>query len=644
MRHLLTTVTTLILTAISVNAQGVSLVGSKALKHTMNYEARKFTNVDKVNTPAAAQAQQLPQAYTGKGVVLGVIDSGIDYNHAAFRNTTDGTTRIVRVIDYSQNSKRVFSTEQEIAVLTADKLDSHGTMTSSIAGGSDLGNGMQGMAPEADLILCGMGDYIGGENVNECIREIFAYAESVGKPAVINISLGEELGLHDGSDITAMATAELTENGYKPGRAIIYATGNSAANWQSLVYKFDNTSHELKTVLGAYSFPTDEAPASPVTYNAYYSAYADDYDNFDMELKVVDTTTGQFCDWGEHVRDAKTGAVIPEMDLMGSYRESIKSLSGKDVVIYNWGLANHKMDDMKYRLALVVRAGKAGQTVRMMCTGDGNAEPCFDAPKWNGYDFAAAGFTKGDSEFIFGTDFCVDAAISVGAYVNRTEWTTYDGKTYGGEESKLTGKKQEVGEVADFSGYGIDDNGAPHPTVLAPGKGVIAAISNYDYTDYFIQDQPGVVKPGKELATLCPAVEKFDRTNWFAASDGTSLASPVVAGIVALWMQANPELTVNEIKQIMMETSINDEWTTNIDKIPSHNITQVGYGKIDCLAGLKKILNISGIDVVNSDEQRLATPSTMYSIDAPVYNMLGQQVDKTQKGLVIYKGQKYMNR
>lgn len=636
MKSIILTMTALLL----LTATGVKAGNNN---RPLMYEARKYTNVDKVNTTAASQAQQLPAAYTGKGVVLGIIDSGIDYNHAAFR-TTDGKTRVVRVIDYSQNNKRVFTTEQEIMALTADKNDSHGTMTSSIAGGSDVGNGMQGMAPEADLILCGMGDNIGGENVNDCIKEIFDYATKAGKPAVVSISLGDDLGLHDGSDVTAIETALQTENGYKPGRAIIFATGNSAANCQSITMKLNSTSDELKTVLGAYSLPSSTDLTTPVEYNADYSAYADDNKEFSIELKVVDTRTGKFCDWGEHVRDTKTGAVIPEINLKNTARHIVKNIKGEDAVVYDWKLTNCKMDDLNYRLALVVKAGQAGQTVKLMCSGDDNAEPCFDAPNRNNYDFAKAGYTKGNGDFVFCNDICVDAAISVGAYVTRTDWTGYDGKSHSYQESILTGKKQELGEIADFSSYGIDDNGMAHPTVLAPGKGIIAAANNYDYDDYFISGQPGVINTGKDITTLCTKVEKYGRTNWYALSEGTSLACPMVAGIVALWMQANPQLTVNEIKQIMVETSTTDEWTNNIDKIPSHNKTQAGCGKIDCLAGLKKILNKTGIDVVNSDAHRLATPSTMYSIDAPVYNMLGQQVEKSQKGLVIYKGHKYVNR
>lgn len=122
------------------------------------------------------------------------------------------------------------------------------------------------------------------------------------------------------------------------------------------------------------------------------------------------------------------------------------------------------------------------------------------------------------------------------------------------------------------------------------------------------------------------------------------MSCPHAAGIVALWMQADPTLTVNRIKEILKETSRNDEFTTNESKIPSGKKIQAGFGKIDCVAGLKKILNSTGIDTVELGGQRQATPATMYSVDAPVYNMMGQQVGKNHKGLVIYKGKKYLNK
>lgn len=164
--------------------EAFSFVSADEMMTKMNEEARKATNVDQVNTATAAAAQQLPKAYTGESVVIGVIDGGIDYNHAAFFHA-DGTTRIKKVIDFSKGTKQVYDTDEAIKALTTDDpTDSHGTHTSAIAGGSDLGNGQQGMAPQAELVLCGLGDNTSNTSIIECIKDIFDYAGS--KPAVIN--------------------------------------------------------------------------------------------------------------------------------------------------------------------------------------------------------------------------------------------------------------------------------------------------------------------------------------------------------------------------------------------------------------------------------------------------------------------------
>ncbi len=124
-----------------------SYVKADEMMSRVNDAARKATGVDQVNTAAAAQAQQLPKAYTGKGVVVGIIDGGIDFNHAAFRDA-EGNTRIVKVIYYDEatESLKEVTDANEIKKLTSDATDSHGTHTSAIVGGTELGNGLQGMA------------------------------------------------------------------------------------------------------------------------------------------------------------------------------------------------------------------------------------------------------------------------------------------------------------------------------------------------------------------------------------------------------------------------------------------------------------------------------------------------------------------
>lgn len=611
----------------------------------MNDAARKATGVDQVNTAAAAQAQQLPKAYTGRGVVVGIIDGGIDFNHAAFRDA-EGNTRIVKVIYYDEatESLKEVTDANEIKKLTSDATDSHGTHTSATVGGSDLGNGQQGMAPEADLILCGLGNSLSGSHVNACIEKIFQYAESKNMPAVVNLSQGSVLGLHDGGDVTALAVEELTKKGTAKGRAVVISVGNHAANNNSIIHTFTSTSEELKTVLGVRTFPTVADPFKATQYEGYYFLYATDYQDFNAELKLVDMTTGSLIPWGSHVTD-QYGIPVDPGSLVLQKRKG-KNYANEETTYYDFDLNGYRMDDRDYRLVLVVKPGHDGQTVNLICDGVANAEPCFDAPNWGqGYaDFSKLGYTKGNGDFAFNTSIANPYAISVGSYITKNSWTNYLNQTSSYPASSVTGKKQAIGEISDFSSYGISDNGVRCPVVLAPGQGLVSAASNYD-TWYFLQSMPGETRPSANVGDLYPSVTKFGRENWYLFTQGTSMSAPVVTGIVALWMQANPELTANEIINIIKETSDNDDWTTDLENIPSHNKVQAGYGKINCLKGLKKITGATVIESISADDgHRQATPATMYSVDAPIYNMNGQQVDKSYRGLVIYKGRIYLNK
>jgi len=588
-----------------------SHVSADVMTRPTNDVSRQATKADLLGDAAKAATAGLPQAYTGAGVVLGIIDQGIDFNHAAFRND-DGSTRIAKIGRASCRER-----------------------VAAIAGGSETGNGQQGVAPQAELYLVGLGYYTGAANIAGAISLIFDYAKSVGKPAVVSISMGTVCSMHDGSNSIAYAADLLTNKGTEPGRAVLVSSGNSAANWQSIV-----RGGTTKTVLGSYSFPTEQDRAMPVAYTGFYYFYASDYKDFDIQLKVVDITTGEMSDVGSHVQDPMTGTVVSDFKLN---QYNIKNMKDEPVVLYTLDClsAPVKMDETRYRLAIIATAA-SGQTLKMMCDGDSYGEPCFNAPVDGGYDFAANGWTKGNGDFAFDAEVCSEAVISVGSYITRTEWTNYKDEKKNYPPSRLTGKTQQVGEISDFSSYGTDDNGLACPTILAPGQGIISAASNYDIMA-FADGQPNTTNQEAD-ATIQHKVVKHGRDNWYILEQGTSMACPHAAGIVALWMQAKPTLTVNDIKSVLKETCVNDDWTTNIASIPSGNKTQAGYGKIDALAGLKKILDTDGIEVIRADGRREATPATMYSVDTPVYNMMGQQVDKSHKGLVIYKGRKYVNK
>jgi subtilisin family serine protease len=620
----------------------ISYVKADEMMQPMNNLARKETKAEQIVEATKAAAAGLPQAYTGKGVIVGIIDQGIDFNHAAFRHA-DGSTRIVQgmmMLDSEGNYMSYPSSAVE-GIKTDNMMTSHGTHTAATAAGSALGNGQQGVAPEAELFLCGLDEYTSTTFVGGCIKRIFAYADHVNKPAVVSISMGSIVGLHDGSNDIVYAVKEMTENGTKQGRVVLVSSGNAGANSQSI-----SQSGTTKTVLGS---ATKVTATDPAVYSGLYTFYASDYEDFSIDLKVVDTTTGQVSDMGNHVLHQKSGAVMNLQ--MSKFDEFPTANPDKKAVLYilNFQDMVVKLDDPKYRLAIVATA-KEGQTLKMVCNGDDYAEPCFNAPTdTGGYDFAANGWTKGYGDVAFNSSICSDAVISVGSYMTRPEWTTWENNVKKYQPSTLTGKTQQIGEISDFSSWGIDDNNKTYPTIIAPGQGIISAANNYDLTIFTVDlTNPDGAVPDPQSSEaknyLIENIDLFGRRNWYVLEQGTSMSCPHAAGIIALWLQAKPTLTTNEIKSVLKETCINDTWTTDVANIPSGNKIQAGYGKIDALAGLKKILGVTAIDAVAMDGHRQATPATMYSVDAPVYNMMGQQVDKAHRGFVIYKGRKYLNK
>jgi subtilisin family serine protease len=137
---------------------------------------------------------------TGRGVLVGVVDTGIDAEHPGFK--TNGKTRIVDYFD-QETEQRYDSAAIDAGKATASPdTNGHGTHVAGIAAGNGGGSPAQtllGVAPEADLAI--VKTTFESAHVVAGIEHIFKVAEDRNQPCVVNLSLGGHVGGHDGSTV-----------------------------------------------------------------------------------------------------------------------------------------------------------------------------------------------------------------------------------------------------------------------------------------------------------------------------------------------------------------------------------------------------------------------------------------------------------
>ena len=162
--------------------------------------------------------QEAPYGLTGQGVLVGIVDSGIDLTNADFRNE-DGTTRIAALWDQAD---REFTSEEINEFLNAQgserpavrpplSVDSsgHGTAVAGIAAGNGRGSEgrrYRGAAPESELVIVKMkspqpGGFPRTTELMTGVDYLIRKAQEMRMPVAVNISFGNTYGPHDGSSL-----------------------------------------------------------------------------------------------------------------------------------------------------------------------------------------------------------------------------------------------------------------------------------------------------------------------------------------------------------------------------------------------------------------------------------------------------------
>ena len=520
--------------------------------------------------PVYEQTAQHP-AFTGKGVVVGIMDIGFDLTHPTLYNTPSlSNYRIKAFWDQlapNADSNRFpvgseWTTTEDILqqqCATDGREQNHGTHTTGIAAGSGYDSPYRGAAWESDLCLVAnavtadtafidKADYYLYTTATDALgfKYLFDYADSQQKPCVVSFSEGYTPFMDNDDQLFSLFLSRLVG----PGHILVSSAGNES---QSLTYfrKPLGVEHAGSFIrvfnpTAQYRLLSDGKPVVRlIAYEERNVVERElllpmDSENWKDEQLIDtlfiqdDTCAVRITRYQPSLVEGKTGYWI--------------TLAGNRPFI--------EMD----HLALVVEGADCEAEVFGSSTQSfGN----YDTDKqWNAAEKSHNILAPG----------CLEPAITVGSTSHRLTYTNINGDVI------KNNRDTEPGRLSWFSSVGPAMDGSVKPDVTAPGNFVISSQSSF-----YLEAHPD--------ATTYD-VEHFDaggRTYVWAAQSGTSMSTPVVAGIIALWLQANPTLSPDDIRDVLQRTCRHPEpqftYPNNL----------YGHGEIDAYRGLLDILGMTGI-------------------------------------------------
>lgn len=512
-----------------------------------------------------------PLNLKGAGVVIGVIDSGFDIHHQNFRKP-DETTRVLGIWDQriEPNDPDALPGEQHPANFAVgveynearindalrinrglvrtndrdddDEVNGHGTHVLGIAAGdgSQAGNCrgtfvFVGVAPEAEILLVRLraGNPELGESTNliDALEWIWRHPRAAGKPIVVNLSLGDNMGAHDGT--SAVETAIEVETLIVPGHVLVKSAGNAGEDHQ----------HAEGTV----------TTVAPVT--------------IDFEVRPRDRTDRRIDLWysgagrldarlirpGGGPVAARTSPVFRPGVVTPPWVAVPAATANRRVRVVVTSAVNNPFNGA-HRIHIVLDRGSSATTPagpwQLVLTNTGGADAPFDAwiergkrvrqdkPPHHAAPCFRSHMTNAKTITVPGTTV---GAITVGGY------------------SQGTGFFNSTGNVDDSSSRGPTRDGRTKPDLSAPGVAIKSAAAE------------------EKDNCCCDCCENF-----YVNMDGTSMAAPHVAGVVALMLQRNPTLPASEVKRILMDSA-----RAHGGGSPQAPDNVIGAGKLNALAAVQ---------------------------------------------------------
>ena len=529
-----------------------------------NDTARTSSNVDPVQ---AGHGMVTP--LNGKGVILGVIDTGIDFNHVNLCGE-DGRSRVVAaylpcdtsgtrpIVQGDTLPGSCYETADQIKALTTDYVgSSHGTHTAGTAAGGYRENGYFGVATQAELVACGIPEKeLTDVNIANALKYVFDYADRAGKPCVVNMSIGTNEGPNDGSSFLCRTFAELSG----PGRICVVSAGNDGNAPICLHDSIIGVGDTVTTLLRNYYGGLER--------KGYVSMWSDGSQVHHTRLVIINRASGAL----EYASPVLT--VLPE--------DSVYSLSSEDdqaFAVYYTGVVRfanafeprfdddgNLMQDGRFHSVwdFDVTSVKAGHLIGLQYVAD---EPV-NLAGWCTkdayfYTFGLEGVSGGTAAGSISDLATIDDVISVGAYSSRRFWTDSNGDLHVNYGYTLE-------DIASFSSFGPDERGITRPDVCAPGMILVSSANRYDEQSNRQYWPQSAVVDGVEYP--------------YYINQGTSMSAPMVSGAVALMLQANQLLTPSDVRQVLARSSKRDSNVLNGD------LSRWGSGKLDVAAAIADVV------------------------------------------------------
>lgn len=435
-----------------------------------------------------------------QGLVVGVFDSGFDYTHPAFLDA-DGRLCISRVWEQGTDGKHPdgydygleLTTPQDIMAAGADTDEqSHGSHVAARAlqyAGKDNGTEL--------VIVAKTGAKLEEQKLRDGIRYIFDYARSVGKPCVINLSLGSNIGPHDGTS----AFDHFVDSIVGSGRIIVGAAGNSGASTCHLstdgeplrsfvIYRSEKNTQGTIDIWGSRGM------------------------QYSVQLCATQYANGTVSSQSEVV--VVGGDAMPQSYVWAPSTGRLKGTFAFACEISSLNDCPHARIDidqtsaaMNYDLAVCITPLTAG-TVHAWAD-----------------DITSSFHNRNRDDYAMGDNLftvkelggMADSIISVGAM-------------------------DDTRHVIAMSSHGPRLDGTVKPNVYAYGDNIESALNSFDRY--------------QETYPYTQTVSHEGREYHYGVMTGTSMAAPMVTGVVGSWLRRNPHLTLGEAMAMMDADKIID--------------------------------------------------------------------------------------